>query len=672
MSNKKRTSKRKKHVPNKFEDTICKLNNKKYNDGTRDSIDDRSVDRVLSDDTRDNVKIEEIDKADEGSVEGNESNCQNMFGVAEEEYTKSCFVSDSHNKIACCDKGENNGTKSVQYIRSSYAKVLTTSEADLDRDLCVIPTCTSYDGSDVVIFDEELVQLGSAKWNMTICGYFVGKKMHFIKLKYNLVRMWSRFGLGEIFTTSNDVFCFEFRQEHGMKYVLENSPWMMYDVPLEAWTSKGIRTQASGLGKPITMDDMTAKMCQYEKGRIGYARVLVKVSAEKEFKDFIKIEYMDNKGNMIRTKKVNVEYSWKPDVCKHCNSFGHNYLQCSKMPKSLDEIREEQDKEKKKKEEGKFVQNWFNWNQQQSNKWTPQGYVGRGQTKKGNMSYKNDRGINKVEYMPVTTGNGNADKNNNKRKAIVEEQRDGNSSNNGNSKRTSPIKECNQFAVLDGYDDGIKREINSDQKKEVEYFINQRLQPSPFEINKWSNKVVNYFKSRWEEMNVCEDLNDDIEDVMKDTSGSGKFMGEDEIEGINGFIYAANHGKERKDLWSDLGIQKRFSNGFPWALLDLYSSGFQFTWSKSPLNPKACILKKLDRVMVNEKFLDSFQKAHAIFLPYIISDHCPALLTIPDGAMKQAKPIRFVNHIADKQSFLQIVEDGFVTPRQWRKIGNAT
>ncbi|GKG10406.1 RNA-directed DNA polymerase, eukaryota, reverse transcriptase zinc-binding domain protein, partial [Tanacetum coccineum] len=109
--------------------------------------------------------------------------------------------------------------------------------------------------------------------------------------KYNLVRMWSRFGLGEIFTTSNDVFCIEFKQEHGMKYVLEKSLWMvggrplivqkwdpdidfekaepdkiplwikMYGVPLKAWTSKGISTLASSLRKHIIMDDMTARMC---------------------------------------------------------------------------------------------------------------------------------------------------------------------------------------------------------------------------------------------------------------------------------------------------------------------------------------------------------------------------------------------------------------------------
>ncbi|PWA49443.1 hypothetical protein CTI12_AA482340 [Artemisia annua] len=54
----------------------------------------------------------------------------------------------------------------------------------------------------------------------------------------------------------------------------------MYDIPLEAWTVQGISTLASYLGKPIMMDDMTAQMCQYGKGRIGYGRVLVEVQAK--------------------------------------------------------------------------------------------------------------------------------------------------------------------------------------------------------------------------------------------------------------------------------------------------------------------------------------------------------------------------------------------------------
>ncbi|GKA92743.1 RNA-directed DNA polymerase, eukaryota, reverse transcriptase zinc-binding domain protein [Tanacetum coccineum] len=77
----------------------------------------------------------------------------------------------------------------------------------------------------------------------------------------------------------------------------------------------------------------------------------------------------------------------------------------------------------------------------------------------------------------------------------------------------------------------------------------------------------------------------------------------------------------------------------------------------SPLNPNASTLKKLDRVMVNENFGECFSKAHAIFLPYLISDHIPTMLVIPDGIKKQAKPFRFANHMADKNEFYQLVEE---------------
>nr|GFD07743.1 DUF4283 domain-containing protein [Tanacetum cinerariifolium] len=38
------------------------------------------------------------------------------------------------------------------------------------------------DGRDVVLFDEELVEEGSKKWKLTLCGYFVGYKMTYMEL----------------------------------------------------------------------------------------------------------------------------------------------------------------------------------------------------------------------------------------------------------------------------------------------------------------------------------------------------------------------------------------------------------------------------------------------------------------------------------------------------------
>lgn len=136
------------------------------------------------------------------------------------------------------------------------------------------------------------------------------------------------------------------------------------------------------------------------------------------------------------------------------------------------------------------------------------------------------------------------------------------------------------------------------------------------------------------------------------------------------FIYAANHGRDRRELWKDLRLFKQIINDEAWVLMgdvnvslnledhsegtpyvtqdmmefqdcvnaieveDLCSTGFQYTWTKSLLNPNATVLKKLDRIMINNKFLTNHVNANARFLPYGISDHSPAIMSCPDLVMK--------------------------------------
>ncbi|GJV95654.1 hypothetical protein Tco_1547231 [Tanacetum coccineum] len=65
---------------------------------------------------------------------------------------------------------------------------------------------------------------------------------------------------------------------------------------------------------------------------------------------------------------------------------------------------------------------------------------------------------------------------------------------------------------------------------------------------------------------------------------------------------------------------------------DLCSSGLFFTWTKNLKKARegndTGVLKKLDRVMVNEEFLKKFDQAHIIFKPYLISDHSQAVIVI--------------------------------------------
>ncbi|GJW25392.1 RNA-directed DNA polymerase, eukaryota, reverse transcriptase zinc-binding domain protein [Tanacetum coccineum] len=80
-------------------------------------------------------------------------------------------------------------------------------------------------------------------------------------------------------------------------------------------------------------------------------------------------------------------------------------------------------------------------------------------------------------------------------------------------------------------------------------------------------------------------------------------------------------------------------------------------WSltKSLKNPNSSIMKKLDRIMINGELIHQFQNASGEFLPFVISDHSPVVVTIPEGLKMNRRSFRFVNYIADKEEFADYV-----------------
>nr|GEZ89363.1 RNA-directed DNA polymerase, eukaryota, reverse transcriptase zinc-binding domain protein [Tanacetum cinerariifolium] len=60
--------------------------------------------------------------------------------------------------------------------------------------------------------------------------------------------------------------------------------------------------------------------------------------------------------------------------------------------------------------------------------------------------------------------------------------------------------------------------------------------------------------------------------------------------------------------------------------------------------------------MVNEDFVDRFQLAHGLFLPYLISDHSPIVVRIPNEVQKRKGAFRFSNFITEKKEFLPTVK----------------
>ncbi|GJV04571.1 hypothetical protein Tco_1338140 [Tanacetum coccineum] len=144
------------------------------------------------------------------------------------------------------------------------------------------------------------------------------------------------------------------------------------------------------------------------------------------------------------------------------------------------------------------------------------------------------------------------------------------------------------------------------------------------------------------------------------------------------FIYAHNRYVQRRCLWDSLSLHKCYIRGTPSCILgdfndalnledssvgssfmdisirefkecveeielmDVPRSGLQFTWNRKPRGTMG-ILKKLDRVMANGEFSDSFVGNYAVFQPYRISNHSPVVLRIPLATKHPPKTFKFVN-----------------------------
>ncbi|GKD43662.1 RNA-directed DNA polymerase, eukaryota, reverse transcriptase zinc-binding domain protein, partial [Tanacetum coccineum] len=180
-----------------------------------------------------------------------------------------------HEEAECMsNKSVNGGNNDDELMKSNVSEPLDTDKVNNNE----VPTCVNEKGDEVVIFDEELVKEGSEKWKYTVCGYFVGSNMPGYEVKYNIRRMGGMHGLDEI-VVDNDDLCFaKFKKEGGMNYVVYQSPWMvngrpfivqkwdlvkstpckilvwirLFNVPLEAWSIKGISTISS---RPRTAEE---------------------------------------------------------------------------------------------------------------------------------------------------------------------------------------------------------------------------------------------------------------------------------------------------------------------------------------------------------------------------------------------------------------------------------
>nr|GEY39110.1 ATPase, F1/V1/A1 complex, alpha/beta subunit, zinc knuckle CX2CX4HX4C [Tanacetum cinerariifolium] len=81
------------------------------------------------------------------------------------------------------NEGSDNSS-ATKFFAKSLVDIVNSSR--LDNKLINVPTGVSENEDDVVIFDDEIIELGSKKWNLAMCRKFIGCSMGFMRLDITL------------------------------------------------------------------------------------------------------------------------------------------------------------------------------------------------------------------------------------------------------------------------------------------------------------------------------------------------------------------------------------------------------------------------------------------------------------------------------------------------------
>ncbi|GKF87456.1 zinc knuckle CX2CX4HX4C containing protein, partial [Tanacetum coccineum] len=130
----------------------------------------------------------------------------------------------------------------------------------------------------------------SSRFENTLYGYFVGKRLAFRLVENYVKNVWAKFGVKRV-QLHGEFFLFQFETKEGMDRVLENGPWLIkmvplilnvwspdsdlfkaeikkvpvwvkfHHVPIVAYSEVGLSLITTQVGKPIRLDAYTSNMC---------------------------------------------------------------------------------------------------------------------------------------------------------------------------------------------------------------------------------------------------------------------------------------------------------------------------------------------------------------------------------------------------------------------------
>ncbi|GJW67075.1 hypothetical protein Tco_0121499 [Tanacetum coccineum] len=497
-------------------------------------------------------------------------------------------------------------SKITNIKNASYASLLNTGTKATKVNFRYLISSQMIDNSDCIL-PMAAVEAIKHKFDNTLVGSFVGKMVAF-----------------QLCT--------------GVNQVLEQGPWMIKGMPIilnkwspsltlskdtvtnvpvwvklhkvlvVAYSEDGLSLIATQIGKPVALDSFTSDMRVNPWGRIGFARALIEVSAERELKHEVvmAVPLEDGTGHINVTIMVN--YEWKPTLCLDCHIFCHTNAQCSKK---VDIPVDNNDSNKadvehndgfttvvRKKKKGKMVEN--------NPKWQFKGI--KFAKPKATFVYRPKKWLRILMENDDTIG---------------------------------------ESGLIDGNEDTPKENlaghVNEESDSDVEevYADTKDTGVVSKGASTPSTTVLNVY--------VCVVLEShvDVTSLASVLSLSAQTLHVSILHKASNkslfctFIYAGNLQSERRGLWANLELHRHVVRDKPWVLMgdfnvalnmediysgsssmnsamcyfkecvekieimDINSSGMHYTWNQKPKGGRG-VLKKLDRIMGNLEFVDLF------------------------------------------------------------------
>ncbi|GKC38344.1 hypothetical protein Tco_1050728 [Tanacetum coccineum] len=475
----------------------------------------------------------------------------------------------------------------------------------------------------------------------------------------------------------------------------------LHKVPIVAYSEVGLSLITTKIGHPIMLDSYTSSMCLKSWGRNTYAIALVEVSADKELVDSLVVAIPFPNGKEVAPLQANddgfIEVTRKRVKSKarpkrqiegvRLSKPKPNFYYRPKFVYVVGETSSKQDNEKSGDKGTNQVTNHMST--------TNVSNYGRASSPKELDN----------QQMPLK----------NSFAALMDE-----------ADPTQPCNEDNEANNLGSDEDENDSEVMETIVLEEPRFMGGKMKSNESKgASTPSNDVLNshvassrldflcshVFRSwKWTSNGSCcskgsriilgWNPNDiDISIITQDDQvmHARVWFKADKKELFCSFIYAHNRYTHRRTLWNSLCLHKHYVRNRPWCLLgdfnaalnladhsagssnidismrefkdcveeikvlDVNRSGLNFTWNQKPKGADK-VLKKIDRIMANLEFQDIFIGAHAIFQPYRISDHSPAVLKIPRSTTVIPKPFEFSNILIYNVRFKDMVKDGWDLP----------